>query len=369
MVKMIPVMDLKRQYISIKDEIDHAINEVLANGQFILGENVCLFEKEFAGYCNAYCGIGVSSGTDAIHLALLACGIKSGDEVITVSNAAAPTALAISYTGAKPIFVDIDPLTYNMNISKVEGAITQRTKAIIPIHLFGLPIDMDPLMELKEKYDLNIIEDACQAHGAEYKGKKAGNIGDIGCFSFYPTKNLGAYGDGGMVITNNKELADSIRLMRNYGYGHEEQYNSIVKGYNNRLDEIQAAILRVKLKKLDKWNASRRKIAELYDKKLGDSSVITPIQLESCKHVYHLYVIRTRKRDQLRKKLHNNGILTNIHYPLPIHKQKAFSYPKAIKHILPITEEYAKQVLSLPMFPELRSDEAEKVSNLICKFK
>jgi dTDP-4-amino-4,6-dideoxygalactose transaminase len=364
-IKMIPAMDLKRQYLSIKDEIDLAIKNVFEKGQFILGENVYLFEKEFASYCNVNYGIGVSSGTDAIHLALLACGVKNGDEVITVSNTAAATALAITYTGAKPVFVDIDPLTYNMDISKVECMITPRTKAIIPVHLFGQPVEMDPLMDLRDKYNLKIIEDACQAHGAEYRGKKVGSIGDIGCFSFYPTKNLGAYGDGGIVITNNDQLAESIKLMRNYG--QEKQYHSLIKGYNNRLDEIHAAVLRVKLKKLDSWNEKRKNASHIYCELLEGCGVIVPTENRYSKHVYHLYVIRSNNRSKLRKLLTESEISTNIHYPVPIHLQKAFNYLKVSIGSLPTTERYADQVLSLPIFPEVTYIEVEEVSQAIRK--
>ncbi len=364
---MIPMIDLRKQYDSIKEDIDKAINSVIENGQFILGENVSLFETEFANYCNVNYGVGVSSGTDAIHLALLACDVKKGDEVITVSNTATPTVLAISYTGAKPVFIDIDPLTHNMDISLVEKAITERTKAIIPIHLFGQPVNMGPIMDLKNKYNLKIIEDACQAHGAEYHGKKVGSIGDAGCFSFYPTKNLGAYGDGGMVVTNDEEFTESIRLMRNYG--QQKMYNSLIKGYNNRLDEIQAAILRVKLKKLDRWNEQRRSNAKIYNNILRDSNVITPVEKVCSKHVYHLYVIRVKDRDKLQNMLNANEIFTNIHYPIPVHLQKAFSDLMIGQGSLPITEEYAKQVLSLPMFPELNHEEIEKISYLISNFR
>jgi dTDP-4-amino-4,6-dideoxygalactose transaminase len=362
---MIPVVDLKRQYNSIKGDIDKAINEVLKSGWFILGENVKKFENEFARYCGAKFGIGVASGTDALQLALRAYDIGTNDEVITVSNTAFPTAVAISYAGAKPIFVDIDQ-AYTIDVSKVEEWITGRTKAILPVHLYGQPADMGPLTELAEKHGLKIIEDACQAHGAKYNGKKVGSLGDVGCFSFYPTKNLGAYGDGGMVVTNDGKTAEKLRLLRDYG--QTERYRHAIKGYSSRLDEIQAAILRVKLKKLDRWNNARRRNARLYNKML-EGKVITPTERANSKHVYHLYVIRTEHRDKLREWLKAKGVLTDIHYPTPIHLQEAYADLGLRKGSLPITEQYAKEILSLPMYPELTEREMLHVADAIDSFK
>jgi len=361
----IPTVDLKRQYYSIKEEIDNAIKNVLESGYFILGENVKLFEDEFSRYCNAKYGIGVASGTDALQLALRACGISRGDEVITVSNTAFPTAIAISYTGAKPVFVDVDE-TYTMDASRVEEKINEKTKAILPVHLYGQPADMDPILEIAKKHDLYVIEDACQAHGAEYKGRKVGSIGDIGCFSFYPTKNLGAYGDGGFITTNNEELAERLKLLRNYG--QIERYNHAIKGYNSRLDEIQAAILRVKLKRLDKWNELRRRNAKLYSELIGEK-VIVPFERENSTHVYHLYVIRTKQRDELRKWLKSRGILTDVHYPTPIHLQKAYADLGLGEGSLPVTEKYANEILSLPMFPELTEEEISHIADAINEFE
>lgn len=361
----IQMVDLKRQYYSMKEEIDNAIKNILESGYFILSENVKLFEDEFAKYCGVKHGIGVASGTDALQIALRACGVGIGDEVITVSNTAFPTAVAISYMGAKPVFVDVDE-TYTIDTSKIEEKITEKTKAILPVHLYGHPADMDPILEIAKQYRLYVIEDACQAHGAEYKGKKVGSIGDVGCFSFYPTKNLGAYGDGGFVTTNNEELAEKIRLLRDYG--QIKRYNHVIKGYNSRLDEIQAAILRVKLKKLDEWNESRRRNAKLYNEMLADS-VVVPIERENSKHVYHLYIIRVKHRDEMRKWLKDRGISTDIHYPTPIHLQKAYTDLGLRKGSLPITERYADEILSIPIYPELTEDEILQVANAINSFR
>ncbi len=363
---MIPAVDLKAQYSAIRAEIDEAIKGVLESGHYILGENVRALESEFARYNHCRYGISVASGTDAIHLALLACGIKKGDEVITVSNTATPTVLAVSYTGATPVFVDIDPDTYNMDTSKLEKAINGRTKAILPVHLYGQPADMGPVMELAKAHGLRVIEDAAQAHGSEYRGRKAGTFGDVGCFSFYPTKNLGAYGDGGMAVTGSADIAKNLRLLRNYG--QVKAYHSLVKGFNSRLDELQAAILRVKLRHIDAWNGTRRSNALMYDEMLRDSGVVTPAEGPNARHVYHLYVIRCKNRDKLRRRLESYGISTNVHYPVPVHMQKAFRDLGMAKGGLPVTEKYAKQILSLPMYPELRGGQIEYISGIIARF-
>jgi len=363
---MIPMVDLRLQYLDIREEVDEAIEGVLKKGWFILGENVESFEREFASYCNAKYAVGVASGTDAIYLALLACNIQTGDEVITVSHTATGTVLAITHTGATPVFIDIDPDTYNMDVSLLKEHITSKTRAILPVHLYGQPVDMQPAMQLARLYNLKVIEDACQAHGAEYNGEKVGTIGDIGCFSFYPTKNLGAYGDGGMAITNNERLADRIRSLRNYG--QREAYHSLIRGINSRLDEIQAAILRVKLKKLEQWNNSRRAKARLYNQLLQNTDVITPVEKEYSKHVYHLYVTRSKHRNSLKEYLKSKGITTNIHYPIPVHLQKAFADLKPQKGCLPTTEQYANEILSLPLYPELRQEQIEYICDAIAKF-
>jgi len=296
----VPFIDLNREYQSIEDEILTAIQRVFERGEFILGEELSLFEKEFSHYCGVKYGVGVGSGTDAIYLSLKASGIRDGDEVITVSHSFIATALAISFTEAKPVFVDIDPETYTLDPNCLESVLKKRRKrvrAILPVHIYGYPADMDSIMEIAKKYDLIVIEDACQAHGAEYKGRKVGSFGLMGCFSFYPTKNLGGYGDGGMIVTEDRKIYDKLLLLRNYG--ERKKYNHVVKGLNSRLDEIQAAMLRVKLKYLDAWNKNRREKAHLYVEKLKESEVICPIGKEGVFHVYHLFVVRSKRRDSL----------------------------------------------------------------------
>lgn len=364
---MIPISDVSRQYLNIKDEIDAALLGTIRSGWFILGPRVAEFEKEFAAYCGAKFAVGVGSGTEALHLSLVAAGIKEGDEVITVANTAVPTVCAVISANAKPVFVDIDPLSFNMDPSLIRKKISKRTKAIIPVHLYGQSADMGPIMKIAKEHGLHVIEDACQAHGTEYKGRKVGTLGDMGCFSFYPSKNLGCYGDGGMVITNNGKLAEKIRLLRNYG--QKQRYLHITKGFNSRLDEIQAAILSVKLKYLDKWNRRRRALASLYDSLLKDPKVQTPLEMEYSKHIYHLYVIRSGKRDELQAHLKEKGIQTNIHYPIPIHMQKAYRDLKIGKGSLPVTEKYASQILSLPLFPELKEEEVKYVADTILKWE
>lgn len=366
MIEMIPFVDLRREYQEIKEEINQAIQRVLESGWFILGEELKAFEKEFAEYLGVKHAVGVNSGSDALYLAIKALGIGNGDEVITVSHTFISTVDAITRNGAKPVFVDIDPETYTIDVNQIEEKITERTKAILPVHLYGHPADMDPIMEIAEKYDLYVIEDASQAHGAEYKGRKVGNIGHVGCFSFYPTKNLGAYGDAGAVVTNDVELAEKLRLLRNYG--SPKKYHHDFIGVNSRLDEIQAAVLRVKLRHLDEWNEKRRKIAEEYNELLRDfDDVITPVEKEWAKHVYHLYVIRHKERDKLQQYLLENGVRTQIHYPIPVHKQKAYTAFRTSS--LPITERISNETLSLPMHPWLRIDEIEKICYLIKRFR
>ena len=358
----IQFVDLRQDYQEIKEEINQAIQRVLESGWFILGKELEAFEKEFAKYIGVKHVIGVNSGSDALYLSVKALGIGKGDEVITVSHTFISTVDAITRNGAKPVFVDIDPETYTMDVSQIEKKITERTKAIIPVHLYGHPADMDPIMEIAEEYGLYIIEDASQAHGAEYKGRKVGSIGHVACFSFYPTKNLGAYGDGGAIVTNDDELAENLRMLRNYG-SSKKYYHDFV-GVNSRLDEIQAAVLRVKLGHLDEWNEKRRKIAKLYNELLEDSDVITPIEKEWAKHVYHLYVIRHRERDKLHQYLLKNGIKTQIHYPVPVHLQKAY-LDLGIRAKLPVTERISREILSLPMFPYLTDAEIEKIAMVV----
>ncbi|XRO75841.1 DegT/DnrJ/EryC1/StrS family aminotransferase [Methanocaldococcus sp. 28A] len=362
---MISFVDLRREYQEIKKEINQVIQRVLESGWFILGKELEAFEKEFAEYLGAKHVIGVNSGSDALYLAVKALGVSKDDEVITVSHTFISTVDAITRNGAKPVFVDIDPETYTIDVSQIEKKITEKTKAIVPVHLYGHPADMDPILEIAEEYGLYVIEDASQAHGAEYKGRKVGNIGDVGCFSFYPTKNLGAYGDGGVVVTNDDELAEKLRVLRSYGSSKKYYHNLI--GVNSRLDELQAAILRVKLKYLDEWNKRRRKMAKLYNKLLEDYEVITPIEKVWAKHVYHLYIIRHKERDKLQKYLSENGIQTQIHYPIPVHKQKAY-VDLGINVQLPITEKISNEILSLPMHPWLKEEEVKYICETIKKF-
>jgi dTDP-4-amino-4,6-dideoxygalactose transaminase len=363
----VPFFDLKRQYLSIKNELDAALQQVMDSCRFVLGEKVKSFEKEFASFCGTYFAIGVANGTDALRLALLACGIGKGDEVITVPNTFIATTEAISQTGAKTVFVDIDPQMYNINVSQIEEKINERTRAIFPVHLFGQPADMDPIMEIAKKYDLRVIEDSCQAHGAEYKGKKAGSIGDAGCFSFYPSKNLAAFGDGGMVVTNDEGIAQRVRMFRDHG--QVRKYEHLVEGTNSRLDEMQAAILEVKLERLAEWNRSRRRNASVYDRLLQDADeVFTPLEAECAKHVYHLYVIKTHRRDELQQWLKSKGIGTGLHYPVPLHLQKAYEDLGHKEGDFPVAEECARQTLSLPIFPELTRGEIGRVASEIKAF-
>ena len=359
----VPLVDLKRQYLSIKREIDGAIQEVIDKSAFIMGENVEEFENEFTKFCGVRYGVGTSSGTTALHLALIVCGIKQGDEVITVPYTFIATTEAISYTGAKVVFVDIEDRSYTIDTEKIEQSITERTKAIIPVHLFGQPADMDKIVGIAKKHNLVVIEDACQAHGAEYKGKKVGSLGDIAAFSFYPGKNLGAYGDAGMAVTNNEEFAEKMRLLRNHG--RNKRYYHQIEGYNYRLDTIQAAILRVKLRHLEEWTEKRRRNAKLYNKLLKGSGVKTPVEMEYAKHVYHLYVIKTEKREKLYSRLKENGISAAVHYPLPLHLQEAYRYLGWKKGDFPISEACSERLLSLPMFPELTTDEIKKIAGIV----
>jgi dTDP-4-amino-4,6-dideoxygalactose transaminase len=355
---MITFVDLQAEYAEISQEIAQAIQRVLKSGWFILGGEGERFEEEFAKYIGSKYGIGVNSGSDALFLGLKAVGVGEGDEVITVSHTFISTADAIVRNGAKPVFVDIDPETYCIDVSKIEERIAGRTKAILPVHLYGHPADMEPVMELARKYRLFVVEDACQAHGAEYKGRKVGSIGDLGCFSFYPIKNLGAYGDGGMVVTGDEELAGKLRMLRNYGQPQKHHHDFV--GVNSRLDEIQAAILSAKLKHLDEWNEKRRRVAKLYDELLGNPHIIKPFKKEYAKHVYHLYVIRCKERDKLQQHLLANGIQTQIHYPMPVHRQKAYQ-GLAADTKLEVTERICHEILSLPMYPLLGKDKVKTI--------
>jgi dTDP-4-amino-4,6-dideoxygalactose transaminase len=355
------------QYESIRNDIHSAMENVLSNGRFVLGEESYLFEKEFARYCGVDHCIGVGSGTDALHLSLRALEIGPGDEVITAANTFIATAFAISYTGAKPVFTDVKRTDYNIDVDLIEDSITQRTKAIIPVHLYGQPADMDGIMLLAKKYNLRVIEDACQAHGAQYKGLRVGSIGDIGCFSFYPGKNLGAYGDGGAIITNDAGLAEKIRMLRQYG--ERVKYVHPILGYNSRLDTLQAAVLLTKLRYLDQWNEKRRNVAEVYRDRLSDTDVTVPVEKSEVRHVYHLFVIEHKRRDDLLAALREKHIFCGIHYPIPLNQQKPYSSAKTIPKNVPVASEISKNILSLPMFPEISESQIELVVKAIRNFR
>ena len=356
---MIPFLDLKTQYHSIKPEIDAAVLGVLESSQFVLGQEVEAFENDFAAYCQAKHAIGVNSGTSALHLALLAAGICPGDEVITVTFTFVATAAAIIYAGARSVFVDIEPRSFTMDVNQIESAITPRTKAILPVHLYGQPADMDPILDIARRHHLIVIEDAAQAHGAEYKGKRVGSIGDIGCFSFYPGKNLGAYGEAGMVTTNNDHYADAVRTLRDWG--QTRKYHHDFKGYNYRMEGIQGAVLRVKLRHLEGWTEARRAHAATYNEHLANGTIKTPEAMSYARHVYHVYAIRTPQRELLQQKLNTRGIQTGIHYPIPVHLQEAHADLGYRAGDFPCSERVANEVLSLPLFAELSRANIEDV--------
>lgn len=359
-------VDLKKAYDLHKTEINMALQKVLDNSGFILGEEVGNFEKEFAKYCNVKYCIGVSSGTEALILSLKALGIGLGDEVITVANTFIATAASIYHVGAKPILVDIDEKSYNIDIKKIESKITKKTKAIIPVHLYGRPADMDTVKKIAKKYNLKIIEDACQAHGAKYKGKRVGSIGDIAAFSFYPGKNLGAFGDAGAITTNNKSLARKIELLRHHGQTIKYQHD--ILGFTSRIDTLHAAVLRVKLRYLEKGNERRKRIAEKYNKLLEDYDVIVPEIKKDFDSVFHLYVIQVKNRDGLLKYLNERGIAAQIHYPIPIQQQRAWTNAGYKKEKFEITDKVVKRILSLPIYPELSDEEVEYIVKTVKDF-
>lgn len=366
-IEQVPFVDLKAQYLPIASEIDSAISEVINDTAFILGKDVRHFEDNFAQYCQVKYAVGVDSGTSALEMTLRAFGIGEGDEVITAANTFIATALAISFTGARPVLVDIDLQTFNIDSNLLEDAITEKTKAIIPVHLYGQPADMDPILEIARQHNLVVIEDACQAHGARYKDKRVGGLGDAAAFSFYPAKNLGAFGDGGMVVTNDEQIADFIKMFRDVG--QREKYHHEIMGYNHRLDNLQAAILAVKLNYLDEWNDSRRLHAETYNHLLAGSGAVTPLVAAYSEPVWHLYVVRVSERDALRKYLWDEKrIGTGIHYPIPIHLQPAYRDLGYEQGDFPVTEQIADQILSLPMFPELDEDQIANVTEAIKNF-
>jgi dTDP-4-amino-4,6-dideoxygalactose transaminase len=356
----VPYLDLKAQYRSIKPEIDAAIAGVLDSCQFVLGSEVAGFEQDFASYCSAAECIALNSGTSALHLALLAAGIGPGDEVITVPFTFVASVAAIVYTGARPVLVDIDPHSFTMDPAAIEAAITPRTKAILPVHLYGQPADMDPIMAIARRHRLVAIEDAAQAHGARYKGRAVGSIGDMGCFSFYPGKNLGAYGEGGAVTTNNPEYMRTIRMLRDWG--QDRKYHHLLRGFNYRMEGFQGAILRVKLRHLERWTEARRAIAGKYNQLLADSGVVRPTEMPWARHVYHVYTLRSDDRDGLQAALHAADIQTGIHYPAPVHLQPAYADFGYARGDFPQSEKAATEVLSLPLYPEMTDEQLEAVS-------
>lgn len=357
----------KANYLSHRNEIDLAVARVLESGLYVLGQEVKAFENEFAAYIGVRFGIGVGSGTDALHLALRACGVQSGDEVITVSHTAVATVAAIELCGATPVLVDIDSNTYTMDSSQIEKAITTRTKAIIPVHLYGCPADMETIMSTARHYGLRVVEDCAQSHGAVYSNRKTGAWGDLAAFSFYPTKNLGAIGDGGMVVTDAPQLAERVRLLREYGW--RQRYVSEFPGLNSRLDELQAAILRVKLRYLEEENRRRKHLAMIYDEMLSSTDLVLPVCVQNATHVYHQYVVQSGRRDSLRDYLREKGIGTLVHYPAPVHRQPA--YQDRLRCVGPMnnTEKMATRILSLPMYPELAPDEVREVAQTIASWE
>lgn len=364
---IVPFGNLKLDYLRKKDIIDEAIRSVLESGWFILGQKVSEFEKAFADYCGIKYAVGVGSGTEALHLALLSCGVLQGDEVITVANTCVPTISAITFAGACPVLVDIDPLTYTMDPARIEERITGKTKVILPVHLYGQCADMDPIMEIAQRHGLKVVEDCAQAHGSKYKGRVAGSIGNAGAYSFYPSKNLGAFGDGGMVVSNSPKIAEQVHMLRNYG--EKQRYHHSIKGFNSRLDEMQAAILSVKLNILDADNDRRREIAAIYSEGLSaiDGTAI-PREAFGRHHTYHQYVIRVKNRMAFQKFLKIRGIASLIHYPIPIHRQKSYEECMSQENYLPITDSYAPHIVSLPIYPELTDEQIKAVIHTIRLF-
>ena len=360
---MIPFVDLQAQYRAIKPEIDAAVLKVLEQAQFILGPAVASFEQDFAAFCGTRDAVGVSSGTSALHLALLAAGVEPGDEVITVPYTFVATVAAIEYAGAKPVLVDVEPDYWTMDPAKLEAAITPRTKAIMPVHLYGQPADMDPILEIARRRGIAVIEDAAQAHGSEYKGRRCGSLGLLGCFSFYPGKNLGAYGEGGAVVTDDPALAKRIRLLR--AWGEEVRYEHKFKAFNYRMDGVQGAVLGVKLRHLEAWTEARRRNAAEYGRQIAGTPATPPVERAGCRHVYHLYPVRLPQRDAWRAALGEAGVQTGVHYPIPVHLQPAYRDLGYTIGDFPVSEGVAHEVLSLPIFPELTDQQIATVAALL----
>lgn len=355
----IPLVDLKAQSRAIRDEVLAEVANVVDACSFILGPQVTEFENQFAEYCQTEHCVGLASGTEALHMALRALDIGPGDEVITAGNSFAATAFAIAYCGATPVFVDVDPDDYNIDVTLIEQAIGEKTKAIIPVHLYGQPARMNEILELARRHGLKVIEDAAQAHGAEIDGKRAGSFGDIACFSFYPGKNLGAYGDGGAAVTNDSELADKLRLLRNYGQKVKNRHDLL--GYNCRLDSIQAAILSVKMKYIEAWTDQRNQVASWYREALQGIDVVVPKQHENMRHVYHLFVVRHPQRDAILQQLADNNIFAGVHYPNPLVEAQPFVNSACFPMGLPVVSQYAQEIFSLPMYPEMTQQQVEQV--------
>ena len=359
----VPFMDLSRMHDPLRPALDAAMAAVIDRNSYILGEEVKQFEHAFAAYCETAHAVGLDTGTSALELALRAWGIGPGDEVITAPNSFIATASGIAFTGATPVFLDIDPRTYTINVEQIEAAITPRTKAIVPVHLYGQPADMGPILAIAAAHGLKVLEDACQAHGARYQGRRCGSLGDAAAFSFYPAKNLGAFGDGGALVTNDEATAQQVRMLRNYG--QEEKYHHLFLAYNRRLDTLQAAVLQVKLPELDAWNAARRQVAAWYEELLAGASVITPPTAAYAEHVYHLYVIRCADREALSAQLQAAGVGWGLHYPVPIHLQEAYAYLGLGRGSFPEAERACAGLISLPMFPRMTREEAEQVADAV----
>ncbi len=365
-IDTIPFMDLVAQSRSIQEEVLARIADVISGARYILGEEVHLFEKEFADYCSADFAVGLSNGTDALHMALRAIDVGPGDEVITAGNSFAATAFAVGYTGAEAVFVDINPADFNIDPALIEAAITSRTKAIIPVHLYGQPAPMDEILDIAKRHNLRVIEDSAQAHGAEYRGRRCGSMGDIGCFSFYPGKNLGAFGDGGCATTNDPELAERLQLLRNYGQKVKNRHDLL--GFNCRLDTVQAAVLLTKMKYIEAWTEKRRQVAGWYREALADTELILPAEREDVRHVYHLFVARHLRRDDLREHLANHGVQSGIHYPRPLSTASPMVNATCHPAGLPVTSQLADEIVSLPMCPEMTHAKVQRVAEVIKSF-
>ena len=359
----IPLVELAGQYRMLRDEILPAMDGVMSEAQFILGEEVTRFEEEFAAFCGARHCVGVASGLDALQLALRAAGIGPGDEVITAANTFIASALAVTHAGATPVLADVRADDFNLDPEAVERAITPRTRAILPVHLYGQPARMDEITNIARRHGLRVIEDACQAHGARYGAQRAGALGDAGCFSFYPGKNLGAYGDGGAVVTDDPRIAERLRLDRNYGSRVKYVHDSA--GHNSRLDTLQAAVLRIKLRRLDGWNARRRELAALYRERLADAGVLLPAEMRGVEHVWHLFVIRHPERDRLLTDLHARGIGAGVHYPIPIHRQAPYAGIRTVPDGAPVSTRLAGEILSLPLYPEMTDAQVAEVADVV----